>query len=277
MNEVEWNGQHDFWLDGVTIRRRWDGLDELSGTYFTDSPTQISPGNFLPSPYGTFQARDVEVKFEPENTAELSVTGIGIYGTKTNRKINSSWTQNQEGFDDGSETWITIGRNVFAIGSTSSEQGGMYVSDVSFEKLDPEFNYFRANVKYRGILRNKDQKINLSTAAREMGIENVAVNLEPGGWSDPRSGDILWPRPEVRSSYVRVFNGAPSMADIPSAQAPPVNPGVFNPPLLEGDDSPIKYHWPNGWTIVAREAENLVGTNVWFVQETHIFNALKTF
>jgi hypothetical protein len=276
MNEVEWNGQHDFWLDGVTIRRRWDGLDELSGTYFTDSPTQISPGNFLPTPYGTFQARDVEVRFEPENTAELSVTGIGIYGTKTNRKINSSWTQNQEGFDDGSETWITIGRTAFAIGSTSSEQGGMYVSDVSFERLDPEFNYFRANVKYRGILRAKSDKIHLSTAAREMGIEDVAVNFT-GGWTDPRSGDILWPRSEVKSSYVKAFNGAPSMADIPSPQFPPVSPSVFNPQMTGGATSELKWHWPNGWTIVAREAENLVGTNIWFVQETHMFNPPATF
>jgi hypothetical protein len=270
MNEVEWNGQHDFWLDGVTIRRRFDGLDELSGTYFTDTPTLIAPGNALPAPYGSFQARDIEVRFEPENTAELSVTGIGIYGLKPNRKLNSSWTQNQEGFDDGSETWLVLGRNSFLLGSISSEQGGMYVSDVTFERLDPSFDYFRANVKYRGILRNKDQKINLSTAAREMGIENIAVLL-PGGWNDPRSGDILWPRPEVRASYVQIGN--PGMADIPSARIPPINPGVFNP-ILTGD---LKWHWPNGWVISAREAENLVGTNVWFVQETYMFNAAATF
>ena len=103
-----------------------------------------------------------------------------------------------------------------------------------------------------------------------MGIENIAVRL-PGGWNDPRSGDILWPRPEVRASYVQIGN--PGMADIPSAQIPPINPGVFDPPLT-GD---LKWHWPNGWVIAARDAENLSGTNVWFIQETYMFNAAATF
>jgi hypothetical protein len=202
------------------------------------------------------------------------VSGIGIYGAKTNRKLSSSWTQNQEGFDDGSEVWLVSGQLGFNLGNTSTEQSGMYVSDVSFERVDPDFNFYRANIKYRGILRSKDLKVNLSTAAREMGIENVAVNLA-GGWSDPRSGDVLWPRPEVRSSYVRI--GAPGMADIPSPSAPPINPGVFAPSISGGQGSELKWHWPNGWVIVAREAENLNGTNIWFVQETHMFNARATF
>lgn len=270
MTPVLSEGSPNFWLENPTIRRRFDGLDELSAVYFTDNPLTIAPGEALPSPYSGFRARDVEVNFEPDNTAELRVTGIGIYGTQLNRKLGSNWTQNQEGFDDGSETWITLGRGAFVLGTVSSEQGGMYVSDVSFERIDPDFNYWRANVKYRGILRTKDQKIHLSTAAREMGIENIAVRL-PGGWNDPRSGDILWPRPEVRASYVQI--GTPGMADIPSASAPPINPGVFDPPIT-GD---LKWHWPNGWVIVARETENLVNTNVWFVQETYMYNAAATF
>jgi hypothetical protein len=276
MNEVEWSGQHNFWLDGVTIRRRFDGLDELSGTYFTNIETSIAPGNFLPAPYADFRAEDVEVNFEPEGTAELRVTGIGIYGTKANRKISSSWTQNQEGFDEGSEVWIRQNLTGFNIGNVSSEEDGMYITDVTFERLHPSFSYYRVNAKFRGILRNKSNKIHLSTAAREMGIEDVAVNLT-GGWTDPRSGDILWPRSEVKSSYIQAFTGAPSMADIPSPQLPPVTPGVFNPDLIGGSTSELKWHWPNGWTIVAREAENLVGTNIWFVQETHMFNPPATF
>lgn len=270
MTPVLSEGSPNFWLENPTIRRRFDGLDELSGTFFTDNPYFIVPGNTLPLPYGGFRARDVEITFEPDNTAELRVTGVGLYGTQSDRKLGSSWTVNQEGFDDGAETWVVLGRNRFRLGSVSDEQGGMYVSDVTFERIDPDFNYWRANVKYRGILRTKDQKNSLSTAAREMGIENVAVNL-PGGWTNPRTGDILWPRPEVRTSYVRV--GMPGMADIPSTSAPPVNPGVFVPKLV-GD---LKWHWPNGWVITAREAENLVGTNVWFVQETYTFNAAATF
>ena len=271
MNAVESAGTANFWLENPTIRRRFDGLDELSATFFTDNPLFIAPGNTLPAPYGGFKARDVEINFEPDDTAELRVTGIGLYGTQANRKLGSSFTQNQEGFDDGSETWIVFGRSAFALGTVSNEQGGMFVSDVTFERIDPDFDYWRANVKYRGILRNKDRKNSLSTAAREMGIENVAVTNLPGGWNDPRSGDILWPRPEVRSSYVQI--GSPGMADIPSPSSPPINPGVFNP-TLTGD---LKWHWPNGWVITAREAENLVGTNIWFVQETYTYNAPATF
>jgi len=269
MTPVLSEGSPNFWLENPTIRRRFDGLDELSAVYFTDNPLFIAPGNTLPAPYGGFKARDVEINFEPDDTAELRVTGVGLYGTQPNRKLGSSWTQNQEGFDDGSETWVVFGRNVFPLGTTSTEQSGMYVSDVSFERIDPDFEYWRANVKFRGILRTKDRKNSLSTAAREMGIENIAVNL-PGGWSDPRSGDILWPRPEVRSSYVQI--GMPGMADIPSSQIPPINPGVWIPSLV-GD---LKWHWPNGWVITAREAENLVGTNVWFIQETYTYNAAAT-
>lgn len=271
MTPVLSEGSPNFWLENPTIRRRFDGLDELSAVYFTDNPLFIAPGNTLPAPYGGFRARDVEINFEPDDTAELRVTGVGLYGTQTDRKLSSSWTQNQEGFDDGTETHVVLGRTKFNLGTVSDEQTGMYVSDVSFERIDPDFDYWRANVKYRGILRDKDRKNSLSTAAREMGIENVAVNLEPGGWTDPRSGDILWPRPEVRSSYVQ--SSMPGMADIPSPATPPVNPGVFNPGLT-GD---LKWHWPNGWIITAREAENLVGTTLWFIQETYTFNAAATF
>ena len=271
MTPVLSEGSPNFWLENPTIRRRFDGLDELSAVYFTDNPLFIAPGNTLPAPYSAFKARDVEINFEPDDTAELRVTGIGLYGTQTNRKLGSSWTENQEGFDDGSETWVVDKTSIFAIGAESDEEKGMHVSDVSFERIDPDFDYWRANVKYRGILRTKDEKIHLSTAAREMGIENVAVNIEPGGWSDPRSGDIMWPRPEVRTSFVQV--GAPGMADIPSVAAPPIDPGVFIPNLTGPG---IKYHWPNGWVITAREAEKLVGANVWFIQETYTYNARET-
>jgi len=270
MTPVLSEGSPNFWLENPTIRRRFDGLDELSAVYFTDNPLFIAPGNTLPAPYGGFKARDVEINFEPDDTAELRVTGVGLYGTQTNRKLGSSWTENQEGFDDGSETWIVGNEALFPIGEQSSEETGMYVSDVSFERIDPDFEYWRANVKYRGILRTKDEKIHLSTAAREMGIENIAVNLT-GGWTDPRSGDILWPRPEVRTVYVQT--GIPSMSDIPSAKAPPVNPGVFEP-TLTGD---LKWHWPNGWVLTSREAENLAGTTIWLIQETYTYNAAATF
>lgn len=270
MNEVEWHGQQNFWMEGTTIRRRWDGLDELSGTYFSSTTTAISPGDALPSPYADFKARDVEVGIEPESMAELRVTGVGVLGSKGQRRLNASWTNNQEGFDDGSETWLVTSKAGFNIGIASTVESGMYVTDCTFEEIDVDFGYYRANVKLRGVLKSKDQKISLSTAAREMGIENIAVNL-PGGWTDPRSGDVLWPRPEVRTNYVLI--GTPSMMDIPSAASPPFNPGVWNP-TLTGD---LKWHYPNGWVITAREADQLVGTNVWFITETYTFNAPATF
>lgn len=270
MNEVIWNGQTDFWLEGVTIRRRFDGLDELSGTYFSDNQTAISPGNACPSPYAQFKARDVEVLIEPEDMVELRVSAVGIFGTKGSRRLNASFTLNQEGFDDGVEVWLRPDKTGFGIGQQSSIQSGMYCTDISFEEIDPDSDYQRVTVKYRGILASKDQKIYLTTSAREMGIENVAVNL-PGGWTDPRSGDVMWPRPEVKTSYIQI--GTPTMSDIPSAAAPPINPGVWSP-SLSGD---LKWHFPNGWVITAREAEQLVGTDVWFISETYTFNAPATF
>ena len=271
MNEVEYEGIPNFWLEGVTIRRRFDGLDELSGTYFTDDPFAITPGNFCPAPYAAFNARDVEILTEPAGMAELRVNAIGIFGTKNNRRLSASFTLNQEGFDDGTEVWLRQNKTGFGIGQQSSVQTGMYCTDISFEEIDPDSGYQRVTLRYRGILDSKDQKIYLTTSAREMGIENVAVNLQPGGWSDPRSGDVLWPRAEVKTSFVTTI--APIMSDIPSAAIPPFNPGVFNPSLT-GD---LKWHWPNGWVIVARDAEKLVSANVWFVTETYVYNAAATF
>jgi hypothetical protein len=271
MNEVEYEGTPNFWLEGVTIRRRFDGLDELSGTYFTDNALAISPGNTCPSPYATFKARDVEVLIEPESMAELRVSAVGIYGSKGGRRLNASFTLNQEGFDDGVEVWLRPDKTGFGIGQQSSIQPGMYCTDISFEEIDVDSDYQRVTVKYRGILASKDQKIHLSTSAREMGIENVAVKNLPGGWDDPRSGDILWPRAEVKTSFVQTT--APIMSDIPSPASPPFNPGVFNPPLT----GELKWHWPNGWVITAREAEKLVSANVWFITETYTYNAAATF
>lgn len=269
MNEIESVGQYDILLENPSIRRRWDGIDEGNFTYWSNSSTYLSPGDALPSPYAGFKARDIEISIEPAGY-ELRVAGVGILGTKGTRNLNSSITRVSEGFDEATETWLVTDRADFGIGSASSLFSGMYVTDVSFEVLDPDFDYCRANVKYKGINASRDQKLFLSTAAREMGIENVAVNL-PGGWTDPRSGDVLWPRTEVRASYVQI--GTPTMSDIPSASAPPINPGVFNPSLT-GD---LKWHWPNGWVISSREAENLTGTDVWLVQETYMFNAAATF
>ncbi len=270
MNEVEWVGQQDFWMEGVTIRRRWDGLDELSGTYFASTTTAISPGNSCPSPYAAFKARDVEVLIEPESMAELRISAVGILGSKGSRRLSASWTLNQEGFDEGTEVHLRIDKSGYTLGTQSTEQAGMYASDITWEEIDVDSGYQRMTVKYRGVLAAKDQKIHLTTSAREMGIESIAVNL-PGGWTDPRSGDILWPRPEVKTSYV--LNGLPSMADIPSPATPPFNPGVWQPSLT-GD---LKWHFPNGWVITARDAEQLVGTNLWFITETYTFNAPATF
>ena len=270
MNEVEYEGQPNFWTEGVTIRRRFDGLDELSGTYFTDNPLAISPGEACPSPYAAFKARDVEVLVEPESMAELRISAVGIYGSKGSRRLSSSFTLNQEGFDDGVEVWLRPDKTGFGLGQQSSIQAGMYCTDISHEEIDVDSEYQRVTVKYRGILASKDQKIHLTTSAREMGIENVAVNL-PGGWTDPRSGDVMWPRPEVKTSYIQI--GTPTMADIPSAAAPPINPGVWNP-SLSGD---LKWHFPSGWVITAREAEQLVSTDIWFITETYTYNAAATF
>jgi hypothetical protein len=270
MNEVEYEGRPNFWLEGATIRRRWDGLDEFSGTYFTSNPLIISPGNNCPAPYAQFTARDVEVLVEPESMAELRVSAVGVYGSKGQRRLNASFTLNQEGFDDGTEVWLMPSKVGFGLGQQSTVQQGMYCTDISYEEIEPGLNYQRVTVRYRGILADKNDKIHLSTSAREMGIENIAVNLV-GGWSDPRSGDILWPRAEVKTSFVTTT--APNMSDIPSAATPPFNPGVFNPSLT----GELKWHWPNGWVIVAREAENLVSTSVWFVTETYVYNAEATF
>ena len=270
MNEVEYEGTPNFWMEGATIRRRFDGLDELSATYFTDNPLSISPGNSCPSPYAAFKARDVEVLVEPESMAELRVNAVGVYGSKGKRRLSASFTLNQEGFDDGVEVWLNPNKLGFGMGVQSTIQSGMYVTDISFEEIDPDSDYQRVTLKYRGILSQKNDKIHLSTSAREMGIENIAVNL-PGGWADPRSGDVLWPRAEVKTSFVTTI--APTMSDIPSAAIPPFNPGVFSPPLT-GD---LKWHWPNGWVITAREAEKLVSANVWFVSETYTYNAEATF
>ena len=271
MNEVKYEGTPNFWLEGATIRRRFDGLDELSATYFTDNPLTISPGEACPSPYAAFKARDVEVLVEPESMAELRVNAVGVYGSKGKRRLSSSFTLNQEGFDDGVEVWLNPNKLGFGMGQQSTIQNGMYVTDISFEEIDPYSDYQRVTLKYRGILSQKDDKIHLSTSAREMGIENIAVKDLPGGWGDPRSGDILWPRAEVKASFVTTT--APIMSDIPSAATPPFNPGVFNPSLT----GELKWHWPNGWVITSREAEKLVSANVWFVSETYTYNAAATF
>ena len=270
MNEVEYEGTPNFWTEGVTIRRRWDGLDELSGTYFASTTTAISPGDSCPSPYSGFKARDVEVLIEPESMAELRVSAVGILGSKDSRRLSSNFTLNQEGFDDGTEVWLKTDKSGFTIGQESTIQQGMYYSDITWEEVDVDSDYQRVTVKLRGVLASKDRKITLTTAAREMGIENIAINL-PGGWTDPRSGDVMWPRPEVKTNYVLV--GTPVMSDIPSAATPPFNPGVWNP-TLTGD---LKYHFPSGWVITARDAEQLVGTNVWFISETYTYNAVATF
>ena len=261
-------GSYNVLLEEPRIRRRWDGLDEGSFTFWCDSMTYIRPGDSIPG-YSGFQARDIDIGIEPDGF-QLSCSAIGILGSRGMRKLSSSFSESQDGFDDGSGVWLTTSIGGFNLRSVSSEQGSMYVSSVSFDKLDPEYNLYRANVSYRGLLRGKADKVSISTGAREMGIQAVAVNL-PGGWTDPRSGDVLWPRAEVKVSFVST--GVVSMADIPSRSNPPITPAIFSP-SLSGD---LKYHWPNGWIIVSREVETLVGTSVNFVTETYTYNHVATF
>ena len=162
MNEVEWVGSQNFWMEGVTIRRRWDGLDELSGTYFASTQTAISPGNSCPAPYTQFKARDVEVLVEPEGMAELRISGIGILGTKGGRRLSASWSFNQEGFDEGVEVWLRTDKTGLTIGQQWTIQAGMYATDITWDELDVDSDYQRATVKYRGILAAKDQKVYLN-------------------------------------------------------------------------------------------------------------------
>ena len=253
------------------FRRRWDGLDEGTLRFWAATDDYVSPDDTVPG-FPGMKARDVTITPEAEGFL-LSVQAVGIYNSMgpSARRVAQRWTPTDEGFDEGSETWLTVNPNSFTLGLASTAKPNMVIVGSSQTKLDESALWYRVEVAYKGVISAKGQKVRLSTAAREISKDSIIVDL-PGGWTTARKGQVMMPRAQVESSYVT--NGLPTMDDVPSAKLPPVDPGVFNPDFSSPDG---QWHWPNGWVLSAREAENLNGTDRYFVRETYIFNPQVTF
>lgn len=253
------------------IRRTSEGLDE--GEFlFTGGLGEfaLALGSTVPG-YSGMIIRDIASTLDAGDY-EHAVTARGFRDGGTYRVIGFETEQTEEGFDTGTLNIIAL-RGAFPVqrGNRGSLLGQGNLVCTSLKEGRHSDNYFKTiTAGFRGIVGSKPGKIYSGTLGREISRENFSLNLPGGVYNTPLNWSMLWGRPFIQHSYLDT--ASPDFGAVPSqGGSPPLSMRVaqFN---LTGSVSDYTFNWPNGWTLVGREGEQIPGASIWLVKDNWVYN-----
>lgn len=264
-------GSTSFALPDRRVRSRRDDLNEVTQTFQRSSATAFAIGDAFPGMTGYVVEEITRVDECVETGAECylyELRGVGIGPTA--RKLSYSESVNEEGWDTVNVRWLTSNKQLVQLGDALSGALAMRAVGVEREEHPSTSAFWYVSASYRGMIQPKNPKIRWTQNGRELSKDQLIVAL-PGGWTDPRKAEILWPRAGCTISYVTLdlpATGVPQQTgDAPHPQAPfVVAPSIF------GDPAEFLWHWPNGWTLQGVEADVIPGSSIAFITENWIFN-----
>ena len=254
------------------IRRSLNDLSEVSGVFQRATGGALVPGGAFPNEAGFIIQSSVETK-EADDCFVYDVTGMGVLGGV--RTFDRVETENEEGFDDASLTFLSDNKFYAVRGAILPGNGAMVCTSVRRRQHPVNGAFWYNDCSFRGQLNQNEVKVRWGNAGREMSKEGIAVNL-PGGWGDPRKSNILWGRSSCTLSYVSLSVPRDQVPSQTGGRPHPQAPFVFDPALTLPAEE-VTWNWPNGWTLADLNVDILPGTSICFVVETWVYNAQITF
>lgn len=247
-------------LTAAKVRRRRDGLDtgEFEFDSDTELETSLTPGQPLPFiGYSGLYVTDHEPETDGSSYTHR-VSAVGVVGTKPERLVSCVADDTLEGFDDGTEVWITTNRRKLVKGSRMARFGNMVCMKATPEELLEAPGWYRVSGQFRGLSGStKPVKRTISSNVEILSFDSVIVTLN-GGWNTARKGQICWPKVTVTfkywTTYIPVKN-LPEQGGTPAGALPSVT-------VISGGGADLTSHWPNGWRMVAFSPDPISGTTI---------------
>lgn len=240
----------------ITVRD--DGFDDGYLTYLTSARNTYVP-NQATDDFPSMTIREVKSTPSPGDEFELTLRVQGL-STGTSRMIASSFTENAEGFDQGSETWIARTNSVpKPLNSSATSYSNMIC--VAVEKEIQQFGnppWARFTSRFMGIMGLKNYKRRITVDGNTVSHDSLIVNL-PGGWTTARKSTVDFPRVVVEDAYLQTYRPDSALANLPGNATPPNAPPVR---VIASSGSELTYHWPSGWKLASVGWDEIPGTSI---------------
>lgn len=250
------------------IVRRGDGFDEGAFAFIGGSENSLLPNSEVPGYNGMYIQEDSIT--DHSGDLEHSVRAVGLR-SGTSRLIASIATDSEDGFDTGSETFISAegATASYVRGRRHSQYSQLYAVSVSVRR-SPITAYAIVDVGYKGIKNgNRPDKIKLSVASRET-TYTALDNPPPGGTPTETKWSVMKGDPMLVRSYISQYRPDFSRVGLQnSASGVPVSfPAVPNHGWSNNDD--VTWNMPFGWFLANIESDEIAGTTLNFVTETYL-------
>ena len=251
------------------IRRNKDDLDDISQTFQRSTAAALVPGAAFPSASGYYITEATET-IEVPGCYVYEVRGVGTSGGVL--ELPADQQESDEGFDEATRTFITTNSNQVRVGQAMTGYPSMKCVSVKRQRHPRTDTHWILTASYRGLLNGvKEPKIRWTSSGREISKEAL-INGFPGGWSDPRRSQVLWPRQGCTISYVSLsVPNVPVPSQNGERQPHPQAPFVYTPNVA-GPASEFVWQWPNGWVLLGLETDIIPGTTIAYVTENWVYN-----
>jgi hypothetical protein len=248
------------------IIRRGDGFDEGQFEFHLGSEGSLLPGTSVPGYSGLYVTEDSIT--DHSGDLEHSVRAVGLR-SGSQRKIATTATDSEDGFDTGSETWIAGAfGSPFAYGRSHQEFGGLYCVAIT-GKNSPVAAYKLYDLQFKGIKSTaRPARYKFSTATSTVTLENFVNGFSGGDSRNPHRWSIMKGEATMEKSFLS--NAPPDYTRVGvQLSGVPNFPATTQLNYSYTSDA-LTWQWPNGVVLAAINAEQVPGRNAYFITETFI-------
>lgn len=247
------------------IVRRSDGFDEGQFEFIGGTENSCLPGSQVQGYTGMYCAEDSIT--DHSGYLEHSIRAVGLR-TGSQRRIASTSTSSEDGFDTGSETWIAATAATFRLGRSHGDSGQLYCVGVT-PKSSPVNQFVMMELQFKGIADgSRPDRYKYSTVTREMTIENAILSTNGGDGNNAHTWNIALGSAVMERSFI--MNRLPSYANVGKQISRPNNFPDTAPLPWTVPTELVKWQWPNGVMLAGITAEQVLDRNIFFVTETYV-------
>lgn len=258
MTEFHEYGLTRFQLAGARLTRRSEDLDQLVMEWQTPDRFAFTPGGKPPG-YPGMTIMDVETEEDTESCFLHRLQCQGVVGVKLEKVTQRTVRENLEGWDEGSERWLTVNPATHQRGDAMPNNAQLYC--VSVEREEYRNGWWWISKDYRGLVGTKTYKRRITVNENIVSPGEPFVNELSGGWGTASKGQLSLPRVVVQDSYVST--SAPPTNAIPGASTPSDAPSLNTSIGFEGME--LVRNWPAGWKLASLESDQIPGKNLWLI------------
>jgi len=263
------------------------GLDQTTQVWLSQDEHEFANGG---APPRRPHMRITECETRQSGGAwEHRIQASGFAGVRSSKRISSSLSEGEEGWDGGQETWLTRAPADFVRGAAHPTQSTLWCVEAEKEQYDDLT--WQVTPRYKGILNSRARKRRITVGNQVVSssvpyvLTNSIVDGEPfpfvneygefTGWGSPRYSAIDTSRVVVTDTFLST--DPPPTDQLPGHLTPENAPNVkdiFSVPWFSPEG--FTFNWPWGWSLKGITAERLLDLEVWLISITTEFVPVAT-